>query len=97
LLQLQNSQPRLLPSQPGPVTLLRATVDPAVAIACLIISVLWFDGRFSGSNLILALLVFSMMFPGNLARDTESTGDLIRGIVTGWLAMVALLLLLGWA
>ena len=97
LLQLQDSRPGLLPSQPGLATLLRAAVDPAVAIACLLISVLWFDGRFGGAYLILAMLVFSMTFPGNLARDTESATDLIRGIVTGWLAIFSLLFLLGWA
>src|SRR6202008_283617 len=94
---LQNSQPRLVPSQPGPVTLLRAAVDPALAIGCLMGCVLWFDGRFGGPYLILALLVFSMMFPGDLARDTASAGDLARSILAGWVAMVALLLLLGWA
>jgi putative colanic acid biosynthesis UDP-glucose lipid carrier transferase len=97
MLQLLNTQPRLLPSQPRPVALLRAAVDPAVAIGCLVLSTLWFEGRFGGSHLILALLVFAMTFPGNLARDTASAGTLIGGIVTGWLAMVALLLLLGWA
>jgi putative colanic acid biosynthesis UDP-glucose lipid carrier transferase len=97
LLQLQNTQPRLLPSQPGPVTLLRAAVDPVVAVGCLIISALWFEGRFGGPYLILALLVFSMTFPGNLTRDTAGNGALIRSIITGWFAIVALLLLLGWA
>jgi putative colanic acid biosynthesis UDP-glucose lipid carrier transferase len=97
LLQLQNSQPRLLPSQPGPLALLRAAVDPAVAIGCLVLCVLWFDGRFGGSYLILSLLVFSMTFPGDLGRDTAGNGDLARGIFAGWLTIVALLLLLGWA
>ena len=97
LLLLENSQPRLLPSQPAPVTLLRAAVDPALAIGCLMACALWFDGRFGGPYLILALLVFSMMFPGNLARDTASTGDLARSVLAGWVAMIALLLLLGWA
>lgn len=97
LLQFHNARPRLVPSQPNPAALLRASVDPLVAIACLVVSVLWFDGRFGGAYLILALLVFSMTFPGDLARDTEHAGDLIRNIVTGWLAIVALLFLLGWA
>jgi len=97
MLELLNTQPRLLPSQPRPVVLLRAAVDPAVAIGCLVLSALWFEGRFGGPHLILALLVFAMTFPGSLARDTASAGKLIGGILTGWLAMVALLLLLGWA
>ena len=90
-------QPRLLHSQPGPATLLRAAVDPAVAIGTLLLSVLWFDGRFGGPYLILTLLVFSMTFPGSLARDTASAGELVQDIVTGWLTIIAMLLLLGWA
>ena len=97
LLQLSHSQPRLHPSQPSPAALLRAAVDPAVAVGSLVLSAFSFEGRFGGSHLILALLVFSMTFPGNLARDTASAGELARDIAVGWLAMVALLVLLGWA
>jgi Undecaprenyl-phosphate glucose phosphotransferase len=92
-----NTQPRLLHSQPGPSALLRATVDPAVAIGILLISVQWFEGQIDGRYVILALLVFSLTFPGSLARDTEGAGALIRDIITSWLAVIALLLLLGWA
>lgn len=97
MLQLLNTQPRLLPSQPSPAALFRAAVDPAVAVGCLVLAALWFDGRFGGAYLILALIVFSMTFPGNPARDSASAGDLIWSIVTEWLTIVALLLLLGWA
>ena len=96
-LPFQSSLPRLLPSQPGPSALLRAAVDPAVIIGTLVVSALWFDGRFDGAYLILALLVFAMTFPGNPARDTGDVGYLIRDITAGWLTIVALLLLLGWA
>jgi putative colanic acid biosynthesis UDP-glucose lipid carrier transferase len=57
-----------------------------------------FGGRFDGACLILALLVFAMTFPGTLARDSAvSAGELMLDIVTGWMAIVGLLLLLGWA
>ncbi len=97
LLQFPQTHPRLLPSQPSPAALLRAAVDPAVAVGSLVACALWFEGRFGGSHLILALLVFSMTFPGNLARDTANAAELALGIAIEWLAMVALLLLLGWA
>jgi len=97
LLQFPQTHPRLLPSQPSPAALLRAAVDPAVAVGSLVACALWFEGRFGGSHLILALLVFSMTFPGNLARDTANAAELVLGIAIEWLAMVALLLLLGWA
>src|SRR5262245_3782222 len=62
----------------------------------LLASVLWFDGRFDGSYLILALLVFSMTFPSSLGWGTASARRLIRDIVTDWVAIIGLLLLLGW-
>jgi putative colanic acid biosynthesis UDP-glucose lipid carrier transferase len=97
LLQFPHTRPRLLPSQPSPAALLRAAVDPAVAIGSLVVCALWFDGRFGGAHLILLLLVFAMTFPGDLARDSASAAALAWGIAVEWLAMVALLMLLGWA
>jgi putative colanic acid biosynthesis UDP-glucose lipid carrier transferase len=91
------AQSRLLHSQPGPGALLQAAVDPVVSIATLAAAVSAFGGRFDGACLILALLVFAMTFPGSLASETNSAGELMLDIVTGWLAIVALLLLLGWA
>jgi putative colanic acid biosynthesis UDP-glucose lipid carrier transferase len=90
-------QSRLLHSQPGPGALVQAAIDPVVSIATLAAAVSAFGGRFDGACLILALLVFAMTFPGSLARETGSAGELMLDIVTGWLAIVALLLLLGWA
>jgi putative colanic acid biosynthesis UDP-glucose lipid carrier transferase len=92
-----DSQLRLQPSQPGVSALARAAVDPAVAIGALLASARWFDGRFDGPYLILALLVFAMTFPGSPARDIAGARELARDIAAGWLAIVALLLLLGWA
>ena len=88
---------RLQHSQPGPGALLQAAVDPLVSIATLGATVSFFGGRFDGACLILALLVFAMTFPGSLAGEAETAGELMLDIVTGWLAIVALLLLLGWA
>ena len=96
------AQSRLLHSQPGPGALVQAAVDPVVSIASLAAAVSFFGGRFDGACLILALLVFAMTFPGSFARTgndgmSGSAGELMLDIVTGWLAIVALLLLLGWA
>ncbi|HEV7913521.1 MAG TPA: undecaprenyl-phosphate glucose phosphotransferase [Albitalea sp.] len=68
-----------------------------MSIATLAAAVSFFGGRFDGACLILALLVFAMTFPGSFARESGSAGELMLDIVTGWLATVALLLLLGWA
>ena len=93
---LHDTQPRLLLRQLGPAALTRQAIDPVVAIATLVVSVLWFEGRFDGSYLILALLVFSMTYPNSLARDASGSAALMRDVITGWLAIVVLLTLVGW-
>ena len=91
-------QSSLLRTPPGPGTLLQACIDPLVAIATLGAVVSFFGGRFDGACLILALLVFAMTFPGSFARDSGTrAGDLALEIAAGWLAIVGLLLFLGWA
>ena len=95
-------QTRLLHSQPGPGALLHAAIDPLVSIGTLAGVVLFFGGRFDGACLILALLVFALTFPGSLASEAidgrrSSAGELALDIATGWIAIVGLLVLLGWA
>jgi len=75
---------------------MRASIDPVVAIGTLVISVFWFEGRFGGSYLILALLVFAMVYPNSPARNVSDSGTLMRNVVKGWLAMIVLLTLVGW-
>ena len=83
---------------PGPVALLRAALDSTVAIATLAAAANAFGGRFDGPCLILALLVFAMTFPGSLVRrESAGAGALALDVVTGWIPIVALLALLGWA
>jgi putative colanic acid biosynthesis UDP-glucose lipid carrier transferase len=86
-----------LRSQPGAGPLLQAALDPLVAIGTLAAAASVFGAGFDGAVLILALLVFAMTFPGGLAREREKAGDLMLEIVTGWVAIVGLLGLLGWA
>jgi len=81
--------------------MLRAAIDPAVAIATLAAAAVWFGGRFDGACLILALLVFAMTFPGSVVRTNggapPGAGTLALDIVTGWVPIVGLLWLLGLA
>jgi putative colanic acid biosynthesis UDP-glucose lipid carrier transferase len=93
----RETRTRLLRSQPGAGPLLQAALDPLVAIATLAAAVSFFGTAFDGACLILALLVFAMTFPGGLARDNENAANLILEIATGWIAIVGLLALLGWA
>jgi putative colanic acid biosynthesis UDP-glucose lipid carrier transferase len=95
-----------LRSQPGPGPLLQAALDPLAAIATLAGAAYFFGAGFDGAFLILALLVFAMTFPGGLVsgragsggeRGADRGGELILEIVTGWVAIIGLLGLLGWA
>jgi putative colanic acid biosynthesis UDP-glucose lipid carrier transferase len=98
---------RAVSTPPGPTALLRAALDPAVAIATLAAACAGFGGRFDGPCLILALLVFAMTFPGSIAHRDPRAGHprgsaadhlwLFLDIVAGWIPIVALLALLGWA
>ena len=92
-----NTQPRLIQNQPGIGALVRAAVDPVIAVGALVISALWFQGSFEGSYIILALIVFSLTFPGSLARNAANVGSLIWAIIKAWLTTAGLLILLGWA
>jgi putative colanic acid biosynthesis UDP-glucose lipid carrier transferase len=94
----RETQSLLLRTPPGPGTLLQACIDPLVATATLAGAVSFFGGRFDGACLILALLVFAMTFPGSLARNAGArAGELALHIAAGWVAIVGLLLFLGWA
>ena len=97
MLAIHPTHPRLLHSQPGAVALALASVDPAVAIGTLLVSALWFEGHFDGHYLILALLVFSLTFPGGPGRERPTAARQITDILLGWFAIAGLLLLLGWA
>jgi putative colanic acid biosynthesis UDP-glucose lipid carrier transferase len=83
----------------GPLTvavLVRMLLEPAIAVGTLLAAAAWHRVAFDGAYLILALLVFSLTFPGRAPRST-SPGGLARDVLSGWILMSALLLMLGWA
>ncbi|HET7728865.1 MAG TPA: undecaprenyl-phosphate glucose phosphotransferase [Usitatibacter sp.] len=57
---------------------------------------MYFNVPFAGPYIILALLVFSLTFPGKAPRGS-SAGAIARDVLTGWILIVGLLLTLGWA
>jgi putative colanic acid biosysnthesis UDP-glucose lipid carrier transferase len=93
----RETRTRLLRSPPGAGSLVQALLDPLVAIATLAAAVFVFGAEFDGAFVILALLIFAMTFPGGLTREPQRSGDLLLEIGTGWIAIVGLLALLGWA
>ncbi len=71
-------------------------VDPTVAIVTLLACASLYEQPFDGPYLILALIVFSLTFPGSAPRR-ETLSTLAGDILTSWLVVAALLVLLGWA
>src|SRR6187549_230455 len=71
-------------------------LEAAVAIGVLGAAAWYFREPFQGPYIILSLLVFSLTFPGQTPRGT-SPGAIARDVLTGWVLIVGLLLMLGWA
>jgi putative colanic acid biosynthesis UDP-glucose lipid carrier transferase len=101
----QKTDPQLLASQntlrltQGPLTLavlIRMVLEATVAIGTLAAALWYFGERFTGPYLILALLVFSLTFPGHAPRGT-SPAAIARDVFAGWVLIVFLLVALGWA
>jgi putative colanic acid biosynthesis UDP-glucose lipid carrier transferase len=92
----RSQAPRLSYNPMSTGVLVRASLDSVVAIGALACSALAFGAPFEGGYLILALLVFSMTFPGVLPRDPAGR-NLAFSIFARWSAVVVLLVFLGWA
>jgi putative colanic acid biosynthesis UDP-glucose lipid carrier transferase len=91
-----NSTTPLLRSQVSFLSFLRATLDPLLIIACLIAAVAFNDEGFYNRYVVLALIVFSLTFPGNISLAT-STLALLKEIIMGWALIVLILVFLGYA
>lgn len=76
-------------------SLLHAVLPPAAAIATLPLCTTAFDQQLTGPYLILAILVFSLTFPGRLAKGSNVWMVSIN-VIGYWLLIVALLMFLGW-
>ncbi len=71
-------------------------MEAVIAIGTLAACAATYKVPFSGSYIILSLLVFSLTFPGRAPRGT-SAGAIASEVVGGWMLVIALLLTLGWA
>src|SRR5260221_5284749 len=71
-------------------------LESVVAVGTLALSAHAFGVTFDGPYIILSLLVFSLTFPGHGPRGT-SPGGIARDVLGGWILIVGLLLMLGWA
>ena len=86
----------LLNQRLTPAALVEAALEPAVAEGALLLTTVAFGEPFSGPYLILALILFSLTFPGSAFAGTGARA-LAIDVVTGWLVVVGLLLVIGWA
>ena len=78
-----------------PVALAHAALTSVVTITTLVICAAAFNQPFTGSYLILALIVFSFTFPGRRPKDNRIA--VVAGkILADWLMLLLLLIVLGW-
>jgi putative colanic acid biosynthesis UDP-glucose lipid carrier transferase len=96
LLATHQSNRQILNQRLAPAAIVQAMLEPVVAEATLLAVTLAFGESFDGPYLILALILFSLTFPGN-ASEPMSGRALAVDVVTSWLVVVGLLLLIGWA
>jgi putative colanic acid biosynthesis UDP-glucose lipid carrier transferase len=96
MIATQDSHPRLGQGPLAPSALFRMMIEALVAVGALVACTAWFGERFDGPYIILALLVFSLTFPGRVPRGTSATA-IAREVLSGWVLAVVLLLMLGWA
>ena len=96
MLATQDTHPRLTQGPLAVAHLVRMLLEPLVSVGVLGASAWYFGEPFGGPYIILALLVFSLTFPGHAPRGT-SPGAIAREVLTGWILVLALLLMLGWA
>jgi Undecaprenyl-phosphate glucose phosphotransferase len=96
LIAAHDTPSRLQRGELPPAVLLQTAIEPIVAIGTLVAAALAFGQPFEGHYLILALIVFSLTFPGRMPRGA-SNGTMAGDILANWAVIVVLLLLLGWA
>jgi putative colanic acid biosynthesis UDP-glucose lipid carrier transferase len=90
------SHRQILNQRLTPAALIEAVLEALVAEAVLVAATFAFGETFGGPYLILALILFSLTFPGS-PSEAASARSLAIDVVTGWMVIVGLLMLIGWA
>jgi len=96
MIAAHQSRRQLLEQPLTPAAFARAVLDPLVAVSALLVATFTFGETFEGPYLILALIVFSLTFPGTHPKGT-SLRALAADVAASWLVVVALLAIIGWA
>ena len=90
-----NPPQSLLRRQPSLLGFMRMTVDPLLIMLTFIAFTVGWGETFDAPDLVLALILFSLTFPGTVPM-LGSARALLREIVIGWAMTVLILLLLGY-
>jgi putative colanic acid biosynthesis UDP-glucose lipid carrier transferase len=96
LLATQQSHPKLTQGPLAVAALVRMLLESVVAVGTLALCAHAFGVTVDGPYIILSLLVFSLTFPGHGPQGT-SPAAIARDVLGGWILIVGLLLMLGWA
>jgi putative colanic acid biosynthesis UDP-glucose lipid carrier transferase len=80
----------------APAAEILGAIDPVMTIGTLLFCIAFFHVRFQGPYLILALLVFSLTFPGKALAVGKVRG-LAREVTGSWCVTVTVLAAIGWA
>ena len=72
------------------------TLDPLLIVALLVIITLLHGQEFGWPEVVLALIAFSLTFPGNVTLSGDAKG-LLKDVVVSWFVIVMILLFFGYA
>jgi putative colanic acid biosynthesis UDP-glucose lipid carrier transferase len=90
------SQQSIMRGQLSLLSFLRMTLDPLLTVLLLVAITLFHGEEFDGPELVLALIAFSLTFPGNLPITPNAKG-LLKDILLSWGLIVLILLFFGYA
>ena len=90
-----NPAPLAIRRQFSAAGLLRISLDALIAVGALLATAAWFGEPVEGPYLVLALIVFSLTFPGT-AYGADSLGALSRDVILNWLVVVVVLFFFGY-
>lgn len=78
------------------ITFIRSLVDPGIAFASLLVAAQLFNGTVAGRDVVLAVIAFSLSYPGSIPYSHRTPG-LLRQIFVNWALLCALMLAFGFA
>jgi putative colanic acid biosynthesis UDP-glucose lipid carrier transferase len=93
---LTDAAPMVLRRQLSASAIFRISLDALIAIGLLLVVAHYYGEPFQGKYLILALIVFSLTFPGAVYNSASLLG-LARDVVLNWFIVLIILFFFGWA